>query len=369
MGYKFKRLRENEYAFSDFIFPAIVVVLMVIGYFVLKSVVSETNLQLRLERQVLWNILGLCTIFYFVFETEQRLKRMLVALYFLSVVLLVLVLLFGKEVYGAKRWLDIGPFDLQPSELFKLALIPALAEIFSRLDGWRAFVVSVVAVTPATLIFIEPDAGMTLLMTFLWFTLLLASSTPFRYVLAVVASGVLAAPIVFFGLLKDYQRARILAIFNPEEHFHTAAYNTIMSQAAVANGGLKGTGYGLGTATNLKIVPMQHTDFIFSAYAEQFGLIGSLILVGLYGIMIVLATTKLGRLKDNYWKYVTVGACAVFAFHVFENVGMSIGILPVTGIPLPFISYGGTSTIVFCALVGLMMKARMVSREPKEVNL
>lgn len=369
MEYKFQRVRENEYAISDLLLVAVVVALMALGYVTLRSVVSNTALESRVQRQLVWNAVGLVLMLYVVLEKERRLRRLLVVLYALSVVLLGAVLVLGKEVYGAKRWIDLGPFDLQPSEVFKLALIPVLAEIFQRLEGWRAFAASIVAVSPAGLIFLEPDLGMTVLMVFLWFILLLASATPFLYVVGVVSGGAVAAPLVFFGLLKDYQRARILAIFNPTEHFHTAAYNTIMSQTAVANGGLTGTGYGFGTATSLKIVPMQHTDFIFSAFAEQFGFVGSLVLVGLYATILLVALSKLGKLKEDYWKYVTIGACAVFAFHVFEHIGMNVGAVPVTGIPLPFVSYGGTSTIVFCALVGLMIKGRAVSREPRQIEL
>jgi len=198
--------------------------------------------------------------------------------------------------------------------------------------------------------------------------MMMSSNINRKYILAILIIGVISAPILFYTVLKDYQRARILALFNPQEHFQYGAYNTIMSQVAIANGGIFGTGYNLGIATNMHMVPMQYTDFIFSAYAEQFGLVGSLILVGLYGTIILLSMIKIEKYKDEYWRYVVTGANCVFAFHVFENIGMNLGILPVTGIPLPFMSYGGTSTLVFSMLVGLLVKARAISKIARPVG-
>jgi rod shape determining protein RodA len=217
-------------------------------------------------------------------------------------------------------------------------------------------------ILPAGLIFLEPDLGMTILMVFIWFVMMISSDVNKKYIFAIIIAGIIAAPIMFYTVLEDYQRTRILAQFNPQEHFQSGAYNTIMSKVAIANGGISGTGYNLGTATNLHMVPMQYTDFIFSAYAEQFGFIGSLILLALYGTIILLPMLRIEKYKDNYWRYVVIGVSCVFAFHILENVGMNLGIMPVTGIPLPFMSYGGTSTVVFSMLVGLLVKARAISK-------
>lgn len=369
--YKFPRIRENEYSIGDAVIVAAVVILMVLGLATLRSVVIETKEVARFQKQLIWDLVALGVMLYVILEREIRIKMFGKIVYVLSLTLLVLVLLVGKTVYGARRWIDIGPFDLQPSELFKLALVLMLSSVMSdpkNEESFSGFLKSILIVSPAVLVFLEPDLGMTILLTFVWFVILVASRVKLRYILWTLSLGIASAPLAFFTLLKDYQRARVLAILNPEKHLHSAAYNVMMSIMAIANGGVRGTGYGLGTVTNMKIVPMQHTDFIFSAFAEQFGLVGSLFLLALYGTILVLALSKLKKLKDNFWKYVTVGSCGVFAFHIFENIGMNIGLMPVTGIPLPFISYGGTSTIIFAALVGLIIKARVVSKEPRQVG-
>lgn len=369
--YKFPRIRENEYSISDFIIALVVVILMILGLVTLRSVVLDTKEAPRFQKQVIWDLLALSIMVYVIVEKEIRIKTLGRIAYVLSVILLVLVLLVGKTVYGARRWIDVGPFDLQPSELFKLSLVLMLSSTLNdpKNEGTlRGFLKSVLILSPAILVFLEPDLGMTILLFFIWFVMLLSSRMKLKYLLWTMGITIASAPLAFFTLLKDYQRARILAVLNPDKHLHSAAYNVLMSKAAIANGGVRGTGYGLGTITNMRVVPMQHTDFIFSAYAEQFGLLGTLFLLGLYGTILVLALAKLDRLKDNFWKYVTVGSCGVFAFHIFENVGMNIGLLPVTGIPLPFLSYGGTSTIIFAALVGLIIKARVVSKEPRQVE-
>lgn len=364
---KLFKLRENEYSLIDFLIIFLVISLMVIGILTLKSVVTGTSQESRLAKQTIWDIVSVGVMLYIIFEKESRIKAYGKYIYAASVILLVGVLLFGKTVYGAKRWIDIGAFDLQPSEIFKFAIILMMASLFSKYRKERALIYSVLALTPVGLIFLEPDLGMTILMMFIWFSMLVASDVDRKYIWGIVSAGIVSAPIVFFLLLKDYQRARILALFNPQEHFKYGAYNTIMSRSVIANGGIHGTGYGLGTGTNMHIVPMQHTDFIFSAFAEQFGLIGSFVLLGMYGTIIIAGLIQIGRYKDDFWEYVVIGVCAVFSFHVFENVGMNLSMLPVTGIPLPFISYGGTSTVVFSALIGLLIKARVVSKKARQV--
>ncbi|HOP81688.1 MAG TPA: FtsW/RodA/SpoVE family cell cycle protein [Fervidobacterium sp.] len=368
MEYKFKRLRENEFSIGDYILIAVTIAIMVLGLITLRSVVWGTEQQERFVKQIVWDIVSLIAMFYVIFEKEARIKRYGKYLYAVSVILLGLVLFFGKTVYGAKRWIDIGPFDLQPSELFKISIILLLSHVFSQSQKDRKFMYSLAVILPAGFIFLEPDLGMTILMVFIWFVMMISSDVNKKYIFAIITVGIIAAPIAFYTVLEDYQRLRILALFNPQEHFQAGAYNTIMSKVAIANGGMNGTGYNLGTATNLHIVPMQYTDFIFSAYAEQFGFIGALILLALYGTIILIPMLRIEKYKDNYWRYVVMGVSSVFAFHVFENVGMNLGIMPVTGIPLPFMSYGGTSTVVFSMLVGLLVKARAISKAPRPVG-
>ncbi|MFN3692332.1 MAG: FtsW/RodA/SpoVE family cell cycle protein [Fervidobacterium sp.] len=362
------KMKENEFSLMDFILIGLIIILMIIGLATLRSVVLGTQNEQRFYRQIFWDLLSLGIMFYILFEKEIRIRVYSKYFYAISVFLLILVLFIGKTVYGARRWIDIGFFDLQPSEIFKFSVVLMLSTIFEKHRGLKAFLLSVLVVLPAGLIFLEPDLGMTILILFIWFSLIIASDVPKKYIVFVLIAGIILAPVAFFFILKDYQRARILAIFNPKEHFQYGAYNTIMSQAVIANGGLFGAGYGLGIGTNMHIVPMQYTDFIFSAFAEQFGLVGSLTLISLYAIIMITGMTRLGKYKSDFWEFVVIGVSSIFTFHVFENVGMNLGLLPVTGIPLPFISYGGTSTLIFSALIGLLIKARVISKLPRSIN-
>lgn len=364
---KLVRIKENEFSFADYLLIVVVLILMFIGLATLRTVVLNTRQEHRFFKQIIWDLVSIGIMFYIIYEKEARIRSYSKYIYFISVILLILVLITGKTMYGARRWIDIGPFDLQPSEVFKFSIILSLASVFSKYKDNKALPISLIYVSPSLLIFLEPDLGMTLLMFFIWFSMLTASNVDKRYIFIMILIAIILAPILFFFVLEDYQRARILALFNPSEHFQYGAYNTIMSKSVIANGGIRGTGYGLGIGTNMHIVPMQYTDFIFSAYAEQFGMIGSVFLLLLYATIILCGFLRIGRYKDEFWEFVVIGVSAVYAFHVFENVGMNLGILPVTGIPLPFISYGGTSTFVFSALVGLLIKARLISGSARQI--
>ncbi|MGC8955756.1 MAG: FtsW/RodA/SpoVE family cell cycle protein [Fervidobacterium sp.] len=366
---KFKgvKIRENEYSFGDYLIIGFVVSLMVIGILTLRSVVLGTSQEYRYTRQIIWDIVAIAVMLYVIFEKESRIKAYSKYIYAIAVILLIVVLPVGKTVYGARRWIDIGPFDLQPSEVFKFSVVLVLANIFSKIKSNVVFFYSLLIILPAGLIFMEPDLGMTLMIIFIWFSMLIASEVDRKYIYGLIGIGITLAPVIFFFILKDYQRARILSLFNPEEHFQYGAYNTVMSKTVIANGAIFGTGYGLGMGTNMHIVPMQHTDFIFSAFAEQFGMLGSVILILIYGTIVLIGLSRIGKYKDDFWEFTVIGASSIIVFHVTENIGMNIGILPVTGIPLPFISYGGTSTITFGAIIGLIIKARLVSKLPRPI--
>ncbi len=357
-----KQLKENRVTLYDFIIVGSVITLMVLGILTLRSVVYQTPSEGLYKKQIIWDILALGAMFYFWLEKEKRLVKLSKFIYYIAVVSLVLVLLIGKRVYGAKRWIDLGFFDYQPSELFKIGIILSLSHFFANeRSKKKAFYFSLLYLLPAGLIFVQPDLGMTILMGFIWYIMLIASDVDKKYPILIAISMPFLAVFAFFFVLDDYQKSRIISIISPEKYFHTGAFNVIMSKTVAGSGGVFGSGYMTGLGTNSRIVPMQHTDFIYSAFAEQFGLIGSLAIVSLYLIILLGAVLKIGKYKSKFWEFFALGVSSVFTFHVFENIGMNLGLLPVTGIPLPFISYGGTSTIVFGALIGLLLKARATS--------
>ena len=256
----------------------------------------------------------------------------------------------GAEAKGAQAWFNLGPFQLQPAEFAKLSLIGALAFLLAEFKGdidlRRLVALLLTAGVPMALIMLQPDIGLVLVLTVITLALLVVGGVPAKYlvVLVVVASvgvvGVLNSPV-----LKEYQRNRLAAFITPENTSDPATYNIDQSQQAIATGGVTGQGLFQGPQTRLGFVPEQETDFIFTAVAEQFGFVGSAMVLGLYGVLCYRIWRIASIARDSFGSFLCIGVLAMFAFSVFENVGMAMGIMPVTGIPLLLLSSGGSSTI------------------------
>ncbi|MDQ3931967.1 MAG: rod shape-determining protein RodA, partial [Actinomycetota bacterium] len=270
------------------------------------------------------------------------------ALFLLALVLTPL----GMSVHGSNSWLGFGPFQLQPSELAKVALIVALAALLHERKADPDFPTMAAAVTivavPALLILAEPDLGTFLVFPWTGFVILLIGGTRVRYLIGLGILAVAGVALVFqLGLLKEYQVARLTAFLDPtnSEHAQTSLYNTNQSMIAVGSGGFHGKGLFRGTQTNLSYVPENHTDFIFTVVGEEFGFIGASVVLGLFGLVLWRGLRIAAMAKDMFGMLLATGAVATFCIQLFVNVGMTIGISPVTGIPLPFVSYGGTSLL------------------------
>ncbi|ANQ53591.1 cell cycle protein [Thermosipho sp. 1063] len=353
-------MKENKN--FDLVVFLFMVILMIFGLLNLYSVSKTLFL-----KQLIWDFLAAFGAISVYFLKENFLRKMIFLLYFLSTILLLAVLFFGTRIYGSIRWFRIFGVSFQPSELSKLTLILLLSYIFLKRDVKSIFISIVATLIPVFLILKEPDLGMTILHLFIWFILLYFSGVSLKIILPLIGTGFTMIPIVYFFFLKDYQRNRILSFLNPEKYAKGAAYNVIMSRSAIGSGGLFGNGYLISPAVKGYYVPKMETDFIFSAIGEQFGFLGSIILLSVYILIVLRVFSKMKYYKDDYWKLVSVGILAVFVFHVFENIGMNIGIMPVTGIPLPFISYGGTSTFIFGLMVGFLLKALALVDKSRKV--
>jgi len=281
-----------------------------------------------------------------------------------TVLLLLVVSPLGSQSKGAQAWFALGPFQLQPAEFAKLSLIGALAFLLSEFKGdmdlRRLGALLVCALVPMGLIMLQPDLGLVLILGVITLALLVVGGVPTKYlaVLAVVGVvgvvGVLNSPI-----LKEYQVSRLTAFANPEDKTNPAVYNVDQSKQAIASGGVSGQGLFDGPQTKLGFVPEQQTDFIFTAVAEQFGFVGSALVLGLYGVVCYRIWRIASIARDPFGSYVCIGVLAMFAFSVFENVGMAMGIMPVTGIPLLLLSSGGSSTITAFAGIGLVLNVHM----------
>ena len=270
----------------------------------------------------------------------------------------------GSSRRGAQAWFQLGSFQFQPSELAKVAVVIAIAAYASihrgDLDARRLVTALGIAGLPMFLINLQPDLGTVLVFAAIVVGTLLVGGARPRHMALLTLAGVVAVVAVFqLGLLKEYQKDRLGAFLNPKESTQRASYNLNQSKIAVANGGLTGKGLFQGTQTKLAYVPEQHTDFIFSVVGEELGLAGSGLLLALFAVVVWRTWRAAALAKDLSGTIMCIGVLCMFVFQVFENVGMTMGIMPITGIPLPFMSYGGSATIAAFAAIGLVLNVHM----------
>jgi rod shape determining protein RodA len=322
-----------------------------------------------LSKQVVNIAIGL-VLMVTVMATDHRWVRILAPLVYLaSVGGLVLVLTMGTTVNGSRSWLMIGGLSIQPSEFAKLAVVVGMALVVAeRSEGrWRSRVGSVdvfamlaVAAVPATLIMLQPDLGTMLVLSATVFGVLAASGARRRWLVLLAAGGVAAGvAAVAGGLLKDYQVDRFLAFTDPDLDPRGAGYNVEQARIAVGNGGLFGQGLFDGSQTRSGFVPEQHTDFVFTVAGEELGLVGAGVLIALLGVVLWRALTIAAHTDDMFGRMAAAGIACWFGFQAFQNIGMCLGIMPVTGVPLPFVSYGGSSMFAGMLAVGLLQNIHL----------
>ena len=311
-----------------------------------------------LKRQLVFMVIGVVAMVVLAVIDYRRLEQVSTILYVGTLLALMGVYVVGKSALGAQRWYPVGPLQVQPSEFATLTVIIAIATYCARrpegLDFRDLVRLVILAGVPILLIIKQPDLGTGIVLSIILVVMLAVAGMPGRYLILLVAcaAGVVLVALKA-GLLQKYQIERLTSFISPNAAGSTASYNVTQAKDAIGAGGLFRKGLFKGAQTNLSYVPSQQTDFIFSAVGEQVGFVGSSILLFLYGVVAwrVLRTAQLA--KDTYGRMLCAGVFALLIFSVFENVGMNLGIMPVAGIPLPFLSYGGTAVIVFFAAVGL----------------
>jgi len=319
-----------------------------------------------LKKQGLFVVLGFVTMVVVAVFDYRRLEPLATALYWVIVLALVGVFVVGSSAQGAARWFSIGPLQLQPSEFAVLALVLAVASYCARRDeeglAWRdVFRLLIMAGIPIVLVLLQPDLGTAIIMVIVLLVMLAVAGLPIRILVMLLVATVLVAFVAIEGgFLHHYQIARLTTFLNPQAHstnpyVQSTIYNTQQAKIAIGSGGLFGSGIGHGAQTNLGYVPEQQTDFIFTAVAEQLGFVGAVGLLCLLGVVAwrVLHAAVVSR--DIFGRLICAGLFAFIAFSVFQNAGMTMGIMPITGIPLPFVSYGGTAVLVFFSAVGLAL--------------
>ncbi len=319
-----------------------------------------------LKRQLAFVVIGAVVMVGVIMLDYRRLEQLSTILYVGTVLALLAVLAIGHSSQGAQRWFSLGPFQLQPSEFATLILIIAIATYCARRPEGLEFrdLVRMVllAVIPMILVIKQPDLGTAILMAVVLMVMLAMAGMPGRYLILLIVGALIVTVVALkLGLLQEYQIQRLTGFISPNGQGQTVHYNVTQAKNAIANGGIFGKGLFRGTSTNLAYVPEQQTDFIFSAVGEQLGFVGAGVLLLLYGVLAwrILRTAQLAR--DIYGRLICAGVFALLVFSVFENVGMNMGIMPVTGIPLPFLSYGGSAMIAFFAAIGLVSSVHIRS--------
>lgn len=325
------------------------------------------------KKQAIFMVLGLCVMVGVAAIDYRRFRDWALLLYGFCLLMLLAVLVVGHKSRGSQAWFQFGSYQFEPSEFAKIGLILAAAAFCAaakgQLPGRAMMAVLGLAAIPFVLIYKQPDLGSALVLAVVLIAVLLIGGVRARYLaLLGVLAVALSFGVVHFGVLKSYQQARLTSFADAPNQpnpslLATAAganeYNVAESKTAVSNGGVTGRGFGKGTQTNLSYVPEQRTDFIFTALGEQFGLLGSVVLLALFAIVIWRTWRTAGVARDTFGTLVCVGVLAMIAFQVFENIGMTVGIMPVAGIPLPLMSYGGSSVIATFASLGLVLSVRM----------
>ncbi len=322
-----------------------------------------------LKKQATFLVLGGIVMAAVAMLDYRRVREVAPLIYVASLVLLAGVLTpLGSRSKGTQGWYQLGPFQLQPSELAKLGLIIGLAGLASQFRGEvnlrRLVALILVAALPMGLVLLQPDLGTTLVSAFITFAMFLIAGVRPRHLAVIALVGIVGVTLVLqSGVLAQYQKDRLRAFVQQENpkavSSRREAYNLDQAKIAIGSGGLTGEGLFRGNQTRLGNVPEQHTDFIFTAVGEQLGFLGGATLLGLLAIIVWRVWRAAQLARDDFGTLVCAGIMALFVFQIFENAGMTMGIMPITGIPLPFMSYGGSSTITLFAAMGLVLSIHM----------
>ncbi len=312
------------------------------------------------KRHICWNLLGFVVFVIMIFLDYRHIKRWAYHIYFLSVILLLLVLIWGKISSGSQRWFRIGFLSFQPSEFAKLSVAIVVSHLFSEMpvkrsyglrDLWKIFVLIII---PFLLILKEPDLGTALIILISCGTVIVFSGIKRRSFLILIGVCFILAPVVWTGL-KDYQKKRIITFLNPNLDPLGAGYHITQSKIAIGSGMIFGKGFLKGSQSKLHFIPEKHTDFIFCVFAEERGFIGSAFLLFLYCLLILRGLNIAKRSKDRFGSYLALSITMLLFWQIFINLGMVMGMLPVVGTPLLFMSYGGSSLIFTMAAVGILI--------------
>lgn len=356
----------------DWSFLIAIVALACIGVMTIYSATRpllEAQQQTFYLKQLNWIALSLIVFFLAVSIDYIWFIRFAYPLYVIGVILLLAVLVAGRKGMGAQRWIDLGFLSFQPSEFFKLFVVLALSRYFSQMvhEGSLgikklARIFGIFFIFPAILILKQPDLGTMLLMMFIFTAMVLTFGIERKILMSVLLVGLIALPITgkyLWGGLKDYQKNRLIAFIDPQADPQGIGYHITQSKVSIGAGGFFGKGYTKGTQGPYRFLPEHHTDFIFSIFAEEWGLAGSLVLFTLYLFIIWRGFDTARNARDPDGCFLALGVTFMFSFYLFINIGMTLGMVPVVGVPLPLMSYGGTALLSNFLALSMIENVRM----------
>jgi rod shape determining protein RodA len=349
---------------TDLVLLVIVLLICGVGVLQIYSATLDTGFHGAWWKQIFYIFGGLILMWLVLVVDYHSLLHYVPMLYIASVVMLLVTALVGAQIFGSKRWIPLpGGIHLQVSEFVKLVIILLVARYLTdlkteELEVWEMAKLAALVGLPALLVLMQPDLGTCLTYMAVLITGAFLAGLRWKYVAVIAVVAVLVLPIGY-SFLKDYQKARLVSFMDPERDPRGTGYQLIQSQIAVGNGGMFGKGVTKGTQTQLRFLPVPHTDFIFSAFAEEHGFVGVVVVLSLYFVMIMRIVQNAQTAPDRSGMYICMGLAGLLLFHTLVNVGMVVGRMPVTGIPLPFMSAGGSSIWSNFMALGLVHNVRL----------
>lgn len=317
------------------------------------------------KKEIVWTCLGIFVYYVVSFIDYRKYGKYYRFIYVANILMLGAVYVFGDEAKGAKRWIDLGVISVQPSEFAKLFLVLTFAEVLIKdygksFRGLKDMFLSSFHILPIFLMVLnQPDLGTSLVLIFIYFVMIFVHGIDWKTIWQVVILGAASIPAAYFFVLKDYQRTRIQTFLNPEADLMNSGWNVVQSKIAIGSGGVLGKGFMQSTQSKLRFLPESHTDFIGSVFLEERGFAGGVLLIVLY-LALIMNIIKIGdSAEDKYGKLICYGIASIFFFHVVVNVGMIMGVMPVTGLPLLFMSYGGSSFVFGFLMLGIVHSVKI----------
>jgi rod shape determining protein RodA len=357
------RLIRHELNVIDLPVLTLVLILSTLGFVTLFS--AGSDFPWRITGQTRNYAVACVVMFIFANIPPRVLQKCAVPVFAAGVILLAATLLFGITVKGATRWIGVGAFRVQPSEIMKLGLPLMLAWYFSLrrelVNNWDWVISGALLAVPVLLILKQPDLGTAILVGIAGFTVIFLAGIPWQWMATLGVSAIAVLPALWM-MMHDYQRMRVLTLLDPTRDPLGSGFHIIQALIAIGSGGLWGKGWMQGTQAHLDFIPERTSDFLFAVYSEEFGLIGNIVLLTVYLLLVIRSAVIAVNAKDTFCKLLAGSITAIFFAYTFVNIGMVSGILPVVGVPLPFMSYGGTALVILGTCAGILMSINAYSK-------